>query len=189
MRSFLVVVVVAATVPAFAMKNLRRSFPDTCDELWNAAMHVAKTQDYRIVTVDHEDKIISLVAGGVWGGERLMTLSLEPGEEGGCVATVQSRFSGVLHSDGPDLLARVSIEVLKATVDPDSLAFRHFKKCMEWYGFSTTECEDRLQKEIAKQSKKTSKPKEKPPASAQDPGERDWWNVDKKQTAQQTPQK
>jgi hypothetical protein len=179
MRTFLAVALALASVPAFAMKNLQRSFPDGCDVVWKAAISVAKTQDYRIVAIAHEDKIISLAAGGAWFGERLMTLSLESGEDGGCVVTVQSRFSGVLHSDGPDLLARVSIEVMKAKIDPESRAFRQFKKCMASYGYSTRECEERLQKQIAKES--PQKPS-KPSASAQDPGSRDWWNV-------QSPQK
>jgi hypothetical protein len=183
MRIFLAVVAVTlATAPAFAMKNLQQSFPDSsCDVVWKAAMSVAKTQDYRIVTVDHEDQIISLIAGGIWGGERIMTLSVQAGEEHGCVAVVQSRYSGLIHSDGPDLLARVTIEVMKVKIDPDSRAFRRFKGCMtQTNGYSARQCLQRLQKEIAKESTQTPKlSKPKPSASAQDPGARDWWNVEK----------
>lgn len=180
--SGLLLVLLLGSFPAFAMKNLKQNFPDSCDVVWKAAISVAKTQDYRIVSVDHEDQIISLASGGAWWGERLMTLSLQAGDEGGCVAIVQSRFSGLLHSDGPDLLARVSVDVIKTKIDPESKAFRRFTKCMgKGNGFSTRDCLAKLQKEIAKQKPQPSESsKPKAAVSSQDPGARDWWNIEKK---------
>lgn len=167
-------------LPAFGMKNLQHDFPDSCDVVWKAVITIAKTQDYRIITVDHEDRVVSLAGGGWLAGERLMTLSLESGQEYGCTATVQSRFSGLLHSDGPDLLARVSIEVIKGKIDPESKAFHHFTKCMaKGNAYSVRECEQRLQKDIAKEKPQQTPQLSKPASSSQvqDPDSR-WWNVE-----------
>jgi hypothetical protein len=44
---------------AFAAKNRQRSFPETCDQVWTAAVAVAKTESYRIVTISKEEQLIS----------------------------------------------------------------------------------------------------------------------------------
>jgi hypothetical protein len=140
------------TAPGLAVQNRRRSFSQGCDSVWTAAVVVAKGQEYRIVSISKEEQIISLVAGGAWNGERVITVSLAPGIESGCMATVQSRFSGLAHSDGPDLLARISVQVIGQTVDRNSKAFRHYKRCVEYsYNDSISGCDGRLQKELAKQ--------------------------------------
>ncbi len=140
------------TAPALAVQNRRRNFSQSCDLVWTASVVVAKRQEYRIMSISKEEQIISLVAGGAWSGERVITVSLAPGIERGCTATVQSRFSGLAHSDGPDLLARISVEVIGQTADRNSKPFLRYKRCAEdSYKPSISGCESRLRKELAKQ--------------------------------------
>src|SRR5579862_225827 len=116
---------------SLAMKNRQRAFQESCDIVWEAAVSVAKSRDYRIVSLSKEERVISLSVGGVWSGERLISLSLDPDPERGCVAIVQSRFSGLAHSDGPDLLSRVAVAIAARNVDPQSKEFRRYQSCIE----------------------------------------------------------
>jgi hypothetical protein len=165
-RFAIVVFLLALAPPLFAMPNRQRTFRESCDEVWKAAVAVAKGNDYRIVSLSTEEHVISLVAGGVWGGERLVDLSLETGKEG-CVASVQSRFSGLAHSDGPDLLARVGAELLarQVGITRDSKEFRRFQNCLE-SPTSNKKCEERFRKDVAK-----LKPRSTPPDGS------DWWKI------------
>lgn len=71
-----------------------------------------------------------MIAGDAWFEEFVITLSLSTGVEKGCLA-VQSRFSGLGHEDGLDLLSRSSIELLRSKVDPDSKAFKRYRDCIK----------------------------------------------------------
>jgi hypothetical protein len=167
--SLVALLMIAVSSSAFAMKNLRRNFDEPCDSVWKAALTVAKTQDYRIVSVDKEDQIISLIAGGAWFGERIITVTFATGAEKGCVAAVQSRFSGVVHSDGPDLLARIGVELISERVGSDSTALQHYRSCIKRYNPSEEKCEEKLRKEVAH---------EQQPAASHDDSS-NWWNVEK----------
>lgn len=151
-----------------AMSNRQRTFNRPCDAVWKAAVTVAKTQDYRVVSISREEQIISLSVGGVWSGERLVSISLAPGKEGGCTATVQSRFAGLAHSDGPDLLSRVSVELIGQEIDRDSKEFRRFKSCVE-SPTSDSKCKARLQKDLAAKSAKAK-------VESQPSPDKDWWH-------------
>jgi hypothetical protein len=165
--AYLLALTALLDIQAVAMKNRQRIFPESCETVWAASVTVAKTQDYRIVSISKEEQVISLAAGGAWSGERMITLSLAPAAEKGCVATVQSRFSGLAHSDGPDLLGRILLELVGQTVDRDSKPFRHFKDCVENSPSSDAKCESRFRKAVARASNKTS-------ASSQQQ-KTDWW--------------
>ena len=168
-RIFLLLVLLAHSSISLALSNRHRAFNRPCDAVWKAAVTVAKTQDYRIVSISTEEQIISLAVGGALSGERLVSISLAPGKEGGCTATVQSRFSGLAHSDGPDLLSRVSVELIGQEIDRDSKEFRRFKSCVE-SPTSDSKCEARLQKDLAAKSAKAKVE----PQSSPDKG---WWQI------------
>lgn len=136
----------------FAMKNASRTFDQTCDAVWTASVAVAKGQQYRVVSISKEEQIISLAVGGAWSGERIITLALAPGAERGCTASVQSRFSGLAHSDGPDLLSRINVELVGQTMDRDSKEFHRFKDCVENSPTADAKCESRLHKDINRTS-------------------------------------
>lgn len=153
---YVLAVAVLLSAHGFAMKNRQRIFPESCDFVWTSVVNVAKTQNYRIVSISNENKILSLSAGGVWNGERLISLSLAPGVEGGCTAVVQSRFSGLAHSDGPDLLSRIAIDLLAQKVDRNSKAFKRYKNCLDAAYTSDSKCEEHLQKDVAEETKKAS---------------------------------
>jgi hypothetical protein len=138
-----------------AMKNRHVTFPQPCDAVWLAAVAVAKGQDYRIISVSAPEQIISLVSGGAWWGERIISASLGPGAEGGCVLTVQSRYSGVEHSDGPDFIARVNIRLIAPNLDRNPEAYRKFKDCLrsgsDWGGSRQkieAKCEAKLREKL-----------------------------------------
>jgi hypothetical protein len=132
MRSIVLTVFIAClAAQSFAMKNRHETFSQPCDVVWKASMIVAKSEQYRVVSVSKEEQIISLAAGGAWWGERIISLNLAPGAEQGCIATVQSRYSGLEHSDGPDLLARIHVELIGEELGFDSEPFQKFKRCME----------------------------------------------------------
>lgn len=154
---------------AFALKSRQRTFAQNCDEIWKAAVEVAKSQDYRIIAISKEEQVISLTAGGFITGERIISLSLSSRNGDGCVATVQSRFSGLIHSDGPDLLRRIHVEVVGNSMDRNSKAFRHFKACMEGPGTADTKCEERLRKELGKSETRVDS------AGALPALPEDWW--------------
>ena len=136
-------------LPALAMKSHSETFPQPCDVIWKASIAVAKTQDYRIVSVSKEEQIISLAAGGAWWGERIISLSLAPGVEHGCTATVQSRYSGIQHSDGPDLLGRIHVQLVCDELGRDSDAFVKFKNCVENSSSNEAKCEAKFRKRVA----------------------------------------
>jgi hypothetical protein len=140
---------------SLAMKSRHVTFPQTCDDVWKASVVVAKSAQYRIISISREEEIISLTAGGAWWGERIISLSLEPGSEKGCTATVQSRYSGVEHSDGPDLLTRIRIRLIGEEIGTDSKAFQEFKSCVEhgsypdWGGGKNNpRCEEKLRRQL-----------------------------------------
>ena len=147
-RIAVVIALLLVAGQAVAMKNRERSFREPCSEVWDASVAVAKSHDYRIVTISREEQVISLVAGGAWNGERIITLALAEGKEFGCVATVQSRFSGWAHSDGPDLLSRVAVEILARHENIDAKVIRRYRDCLA-SPTSTEKCEAKLRKEIA----------------------------------------
>lgn len=150
MRTIAALLTVLVCVPAVAMKNRQRNFVEPCEVVWSAAVTVAKSQDYRIITISKEEQIISVAVGGFLAGERIITLTLAPDPERGCVATVQSRFSGLAHSDGPALLGRVRVELLGETMDRKSKAFRDYKDCVDFSPRSDADCEKRLRRKVAK---------------------------------------
>lgn len=115
--------------------------------------------------------LVKQEASGFWGGERIVSLSLLDRGGDGCVATIQSRFSGLIHSDGPDLLRRLQVEVLGSTADRDSKAFKRFRDCMEGPGVGSDRCEERYRKDLSASSKNSV------PAS----NDKDWWETSKKQ--------
>jgi hypothetical protein len=132
MKSILLPVLVSClAAQSFAMKSRKQTFPQPCDVVWQASVAIAKSDQYRIVSISREEQVVSLVAGGAWWGERIISLSLAPGNEGGCTARVQSRYSGLQHSDGPDLLLRVHIQLVGEELGSDSKAFQEFKSCTE----------------------------------------------------------
>ena len=113
------------------MKSRKETFPQSCDVVWQASAAVAKSDHYRIVSISKEEQVVSLEAGGAWWGERIISLSLAPGVEKGCTVTVQSRYSGLEHSDGPDLLMRIHVRLVGDELGSDSKAFQEFKACAE----------------------------------------------------------
>ena len=121
-------------------------------------MKTAKGQHYRIVSVSKDEHIISVVAGGAFTGERILTLSIAPGAEHGCDATVQSAYSGIVHSDAPDLIERLAYELISPKLDHGSKAFKHFKNCEEYSSASAAACEKHLQKDLAKERPATNSP-------------------------------
>jgi hypothetical protein len=138
------------SVQLLAMKSKQETFPESCDVVWKASITVAKTKQYRIISASKDEQILSVAVGGVWGGERIISLSLAPDGAQRCTATVQSRFSGLAHSDGPDLLARVHVEIVAGSMDRDSEAFRKYKSCVEWSSSSKlAKCDAKLRGEIA----------------------------------------
>jgi hypothetical protein len=160
-------------LPAFAMPNRQRDFRYPCEDVWKAAVAVAKTKDYRIVSLSAEERIVSLAAGGAWWGERMITLSLGEDKEGGCIATVQSRFSGLAHADGPDLLSRLGAEVLveKSGLDKNSKEFRRYQDCLT-SPKSNQKCEERFESDVAKMKKAQ-------PQAPSDGANGDWWKNSK----------
>ena len=75
---------VLAALPAFASTH-KRTFAEDCDTVWQASMQVAKGQDYQIISISKEEKIISVqpdALGMGFPGERTITLSIEPAEHG-----------------------------------------------------------------------------------------------------------
>ena len=74
----------SASSPLFAMKNRFQDFPEPCDVVWKATVAVAKTQDYRLISISDEEKMISLAAGGFLSGERIISLTVAPAPEHGC---------------------------------------------------------------------------------------------------------
>ena len=155
-RLLLPIVIVCTALPSVAMKNRRETFPESCEVVWKAAIAVAKTQDYRIVSVAAEEQIISLSVGGAWWGERIISLSLAS-DGGGCTATVQSRYAGVQHSDAPELLGRIHVQLVGGEVDQNSKAFRKFKNCHADYGSNEAKCEEKLRRTLAESSQTQAK--------------------------------
>jgi hypothetical protein len=132
MKSILLLIFVSCLASqSFAMKSRKQTFPQSCDAVWQASVAVAKSDQYRIISISREEQVLSLVAGGVWWGERIISLSLAPGAEKGCTATVQSRYSGLQHSDGPDLLMRVHVQLIGEELGTDSKAFEEFRSCAD----------------------------------------------------------
>ena len=163
MRSILLTMVIGCVAAqAFGMKNRHETFPQTCDAVWKTTVAVAKSQEYRIVSISSEEHVLSLVAGGAWFGERIISLSLAPGDEGGCTVTVQSRFSGLAHSDGPDLLVRIRIELVGEQLGHGSKAYEEYKSCLEhgsypdWGGKS--KCAERFQSKADAEKAQKSDP-------------------------------
>ena len=158
---------------ALCLKNRERTFTDSCDKVWPVVVAVSKTEDYRIISISKEEQVVSLAVGGVWSGERLVTLSLSPGIEGGCKASVQSRFSGLAHSDGPDLLSRVEAKLMAIKLDLDDKAvgkaFQRYKDCLT-SPMSDSKCEAKLRKTLDALRQQQS-----PHQDADD-----WWRKDKK---------
>jgi hypothetical protein len=149
-KSILMLMFVACvTAQSLAMKSRKQTFPQSCDVVWKATVVVAKGDQYRIVSISGEEQVISLVAGGAFWGERILSLSLAAGPEGGCTVKVQSRFSGTAHSDGPDLLLRIHIRLLGEELGTDSKTYQEFKACVEHgsypdWGGGKPKCEELL---------------------------------------------
>lgn len=149
----------SASSPLFAMKNRFQDFPEPCDVVWKATVAVAKTQDYRLISISDEEKMISLAAGGFLSGERIISLTVAPAPEHGCRVTVQSRFSGLAHSDGPDLLGRIRVQAVGDELGRETAAFRHFKRCVDHSSTkSPQECEEIFRKKLAAQKANASQP-------------------------------
>jgi hypothetical protein len=146
----LILAVLSLSLQSLALKSRQETFPQSCDTVWKAAISVAKTKQYRIISASKEEEILSLAVGGVWGGERVISLSLAAEGEHSCTATVQSRFSGLAHSDGPDLLERVHVELVGATLGHDSEAFRKYKDCVK--DLVPSKCDAKLRGEAAASS-------------------------------------
>lgn len=124
--------VICIAANSFAMKSHQVTFNQPCDVVWKAAIAIAKTNQYRIISVAKDEQIISLAAGGAWWGERVISLNLGPGtSDQTCIATVQSRYSGLQHSDGPDLLVRIRIQLVGDELGRDSKDFQKYKDCVE----------------------------------------------------------
>lgn len=140
------------SIPSWAMKNRFQDFPEPCELVWKAAMTIAKGQDYRLVSVVPEEKLISLSVGGFWSGERLISLTLAATPERGCRVTVQSRFSGLAHSDGPDLLTRIRVQLVGDELGRDSGDFQKFKRCAESGASPEPKCEQKFRERLARQN-------------------------------------
>jgi hypothetical protein len=103
------------TAQSFAMPNRQKLKAQPCNIVWRAAVIGVKSQQYRIVSVSDEHRLISVSVGGWWCGDRLISVSLEDAGETQCMVTVQSHFSGLLHHDGPALLSRIGAELRRET--------------------------------------------------------------------------
>jgi len=119
---------VLLVTPSFASKPRAKTFSLPCDAVWTASVAVAKGKEYRIVSISKEDQVLSVAAGGWVSGERILSLSLSATPQGGCTAVVQSRFSGLAHSDAPDLLMRIEAQTLATKVGKDFAD--EWMKCM-----------------------------------------------------------
>ncbi|HEV3511989.1 MAG TPA: hypothetical protein VGS05_09825 [Candidatus Sulfotelmatobacter sp.] len=150
-----VIMLLAVSVPAFALKSRERTFPQDCDVVWKASMAVAKSEQYRIISVSKEEQIISLEVGGFIAGERIVSLNLSSLNGDGCTVAVQSKFSGLIHSDGPDLLRRIEVELVGNWLDRESKAFRHFQNCME-FTKDESNCQKHLRKDLDRESAKAA---------------------------------
>ena len=64
----LATVLLFLALPTQAMKNRQVNVRESCDDVWLAAVAVAKTQDYRIISIASDERIISVAAGGIWLG-------------------------------------------------------------------------------------------------------------------------
>lgn len=174
MRSILLTMFIAClAAQSFGLKNRHETFSQPCDVVWKASIVVAKSEQYRVVSVSKEEQIISLAAGGAWWGERIISLNLASGAEQGCIATVQSRYSGLEHSDGPDLLARIHVELIGEELGFDSEPFQKFKHCVEdsqaHIVGKEPKCEAKLRRSGLDDASSKSAPR---PDAA-------WWNIAK----------
>lgn len=149
LRRSLLLALLAAALPAAALKNRFEDFPQSCDDVWKAAVSVAKSQQYRILSISDQERVVSLAVGGFMAGERIISLTIAPAPERGCRASVQSRFSGLVHSDGPDLLGRIRVEVVGDELGRETEAFEHFKHCVEMTDTSAAKCEEKFRQRVA----------------------------------------
>jgi len=140
-------VILLLSVQSLAFKDKKETLAQSCGAVWKAAMAVAKTEQYRIVSASKEEQFVSVAVGGFWGGERIISLSLASDGEQQCIMTVQSRFAGMAHSDAEDLLERVHVEVVAEAVGRDSEAFRKYKKCVR--DSSPARCDVKLRPLVA----------------------------------------
>jgi hypothetical protein len=132
MKSILLTMVIGCLAArSFGMKSRQETFSQPCNAVWKASVAIAKTEQYRLISISKEEQIISLAVGGAWAGERIISLSLLSVGEGTCTASVQSRFSGLAHSDGPDLLVRIHVELIGEELGQDLESFQKFKNCVE----------------------------------------------------------
>jgi hypothetical protein len=149
-----VAVLSCCTLPSMAMKNRLQNYTEPCDAVWKATMSVAKSQDYRIISVCTEEQLVSLSVGGAWWGERIISLSLAPDAERGCVATVQSRYSGLLHSDAPVLVAPIHLSLigLKSGARGQKV-FQKLTRCIDSYNNDESKCVEKFRETVAKGAK------------------------------------
>jgi hypothetical protein len=105
-KLFTLIFILCIAVPTIA-KEQEKTFSRPCGEVWDAVKATASTGQYRILSVDKEDQIISFAAGGFWGGVRELSAHLHQGEGKSCTVTVQSRFTGLVHHDAPAFLKRI----------------------------------------------------------------------------------
>ena len=160
--SLLPIFIICLAAQSLAMKSRKETFAQPCDLVWKASVAVAKSEQYRIVSISREEQIISLAAGGAWWGERVISLSLAPAVEKGCTATVQSRYSGLEHKDGPDLLARIHLQLIAEEPGADSKAFQELKSCVEsggdypdWGGGGRkSKCEEKFRRKLEAEKQK-----------------------------------
>lgn len=127
---------------SLAMKKKYETFPQSCAAVWNASVTVAKSERYRVVSISKEEQVISIAVGGAWWGERIVSLSLAVAGEQKCTVAVQSRYSGLIHSDAPDLLDRIHVELVGEFIGRDSKAFHKFERCVEHSSYRG--CEEKL---------------------------------------------
>jgi hypothetical protein len=169
---------IAIAIPSFAMKNRYEDFPQACDVVWKAAVTVGKSQQYRIVSISDEERILSLAAGGFISGERMISLAIAPAPERGCRVTVQSRFSGLAHSDAPYLLGRIRVQIVGDELGRETEAFAKFKNCVENSDSDAAKCEAKFRRRLAEA---------KANSTVQQSDSRNWWNISK--PAAEEPQK
>jgi hypothetical protein len=104
----LLAVVLFAAVPALA-KPATKTFPVSCDRLWQAVTSIPTGPSHPYSSSMFDDKRMKaqFVTGhGAWTGKRTMYLTLSGSGET-CELAVEGVFSGLAHNDKGDIFKRI----------------------------------------------------------------------------------
>jgi hypothetical protein len=101
-----VVMICVAALDAQA-KPRTKSYPLSCDRVWEAVEDVAESKDYSSSMLDDKRHKAEVVTGhGIWTGKRTLYITLS-GSGDTCEVAVEGTFSGITHNDKGDLFTRI----------------------------------------------------------------------------------